>query len=741
MEQYIKGQYIHCIFNSDNGYIIGLLKISETNDQELLDYIGEAITFTGYFAELNINDNYTFYGELINHPKYGLQYQVKSSEKVKPQDKDGIVLFLSSKLFTGVGTKLATRIVNTLGEKTLDLILEDKNNLLKVPKMSTKKVDLIYETLTKYEESSKIIVYLTELGFSMREALNIYNKYKDKTMQIIESNPYELLDDNLDISFLKIDQIYLTLNKPKDDLIRIKASILYIMHTLVYNNSDTYLNIDEIKIRVIKYLGFKIDDLTFNDYFQELEKSKKIVIQDNHYYLYELYHDELEIIDKIKYLKQLPQIKINNLDKYIQELEEENKIKYSKKQKEALKLVFKENILIITGGPGTGKTTLIKAIVDLYGKIYALPYKETVKDIALLAPTGRASKRMSELAFFKASTIHRYLKWDKDTNSFSINQFNPNQEKIIIVDEVSMIDTNLLASLCRGTLNNIKLVLVGDYNQLPSVGPGQVLKDLIESNYINMIELDLLYRQGRNSYISELAYQIKENKLENFKRKTDDFIFLECSRHMLTNNIISIAKQLKEKGYDYKKCQFLAPQYAGINGIDNLNKQLQNIFNPPDNELYEVKYGDIFFRENDKILQLVNMTDENIFNGDVGVIKYIIPFYESDSGKNELYIDYDGHIVRFLPSDFSKIKHGYIISIHKSQGSEFDTVVIPICYDYKRMLYKKLIYTGITRAKKRLIMIGEIDALNYSIKNNIEILRKTTLQEKLNYLHKKNKIN
>lgn len=736
MNLYIKGNYIKSIFESNNGYIIGLFKVIETNDQDMEDYIGDNITFTGYFADLNINDTYTFYGELIDHPKYGLQYQVNSFSKIKPKDKDGIIVFLSSDLFNGIGVKLATKIVEELGENTLDLILENKENLKKI-KMSEKKLNTIYDTLLKYESSSKIVVYLNEIGFSMRESLLIYNKYKEDTELIIDNNIYKLLDDKIDISFTKIDNVYLKLEKDVKYKNRIEACIIHIMNNLVFKNSDTYLYYDEIKKETLSYLKYNIEDEEFILYLDELRFLNKIVLENDRYYLKELLKDEEEIVRKIVKLNKLEETKIKNIDSYIEELESYNNIEYSNKQKEAIKYALEKNIVIVTGGPGTGKTTLIKAIVELYKNINELENNEAINKIALLAPTGRASKRMSESTNFPSSTIHRYLKWDKESNSFCVDEFNKNKEKLIIIDEVSMIDTNLLASLFRGTLDDIKLVLVGDYNQLPSVGPGQVLKDLILSEYIDVVELDLLYRQENNSYISNLANEIKENSVIELKQKTSDFLFLECSQNKIKESIINIAKQFKEKKYDYKTYQFLAPQYAGINGIDSLNKELQIVFNPSDNEKIEVKYGDVIFRENDKILQLVNMTDNNVFNGDVGIIKYIIPFFESDSGKNEIYIDFDGNIVKYLPSDFSKIKHGYIISIHKSQGSEFNTVVIPICKSYKRMLYKKLIYTGITRAKNKLILLGEIDSFNYSINNDVEILRKTSLLEKIKKVYEK----
>jgi len=733
MKTYIKGNYIRSVFESNNGYKIGIIKITETNDQDVQDFINETLTFTGYFAELNEKDTYILYGELVDHPKYGIQYVVNEYEKVLPNDKDGIIEFLSSDLFKGIGVKLAEKIVKTLGDDTLNLILEDKDNLKKVPKINSKKIDIIYNTLVKYEESHETIVYLTELGFNMRDSLAIYNRYKGDTILTLENNIYVLIDDILEINFLKVDEISKKLNYDLLDSRRIKACIIYIFKSLTFKNGDTYLYLDELKKEVIKYIKKDIENFEF--LLDELRFENKIILEDDKYYLKETYYDEKVIVNKIKSLLNKEKDEYKKLDKIIKEIEKINEIKYDDKQYEAIKKSLENNILIITGGPGTGKTTIIKTIVDTFIELNKYSGEESLKNIALLAPTGRASKRMSESCIFPATTIHRYLKWNKENNSFGVDETNPNKEKLIIIDEVSMIDTNLLASLFRGITNNVKLVLVGDYNQLPSVGPGQILKDLIDSNVIDVVELELLYRQNEKSYISKLAYDIKNNDLTNeFLEEKSDFKFLECNN--IVNNIKNLTSQILDKGYDYKNFQILVPMYAGINGIDNLNKELQNIFNPKDESKIEIKSGSTIFRENDKILQLVNMADCNVFNGDIGVIKKIIPATESDSKKNELYIDYDGNEVKYLPKDFDNIKHGYAISIHKSQGSEFDFVLMPMCNDYYRMLYKKLIYTGITRAKNKLIILGDINSFIKGINNNTEILRKTNLKEKLENMYK-----
>ena len=726
MKLYIKGNYRKTIFSSNKGYVIGLFKVRETNDEEMKLYINKSVTFTGYFHELNEDDMYCFYGETVDHPKYGIQFQVSDYERLKPEDEDGLVAFLSSDLFKGVGVTLAKSIVDTLGKNVLDEILKHESCLLLVPKMTAKKAHKIYETLSKYEESHQMIVYLTDLGFNMKDALDIYNIYKKDTIANIEHNPYKLIED-ADVNFVKVDEIALKFDIKENDERRIKACIIYIMNKILFTNSDTYLIYDEIVEGVFNYLKIDLDIDEFDLLLNELIEENKIVLLDDKYYLKEMYDSETNIVKEISYLIN-NKISKKDLDTRIEELESVNNIKYNDKQKEAIKKSLENNITIITGGPGTGKTTIIKAICELYMEINKLDFDDAPNKIALLAPTGRASKRMSESTLLPASTIHRFLKWNKETNEFLINEYNKTFQNLIIIDEVSMIDLKLLDSLFRGLTRNIKLVLVGDHHQLPSVGPGNILKDLIESDLIDTIYLDTLYRQDENSYIPTLAQEIKNNELsDTFLETKSDYTFLKCSSLSIKENLKNLCKQLVDKGYDYKRVQIMAPMYAGINGIDNLNKELQAIFNPNDNSKNEIKYGDVIYRENDKVLQLVNMPEENIYNGDIGVIKNILKIER----KTFIYIDFDGNLVKYESKDLNKITHGFIISIHKAQGSEFELIVMPICNSYKRMLYRKLIYTGITRAKKKLILIGEPQAFVYAVNNNNEIIRKTNLLEQL----------
>lgn len=730
MKTYIKGIFNRYIYEGNNGYVIGSLTIKDTNTE----YINKQIIFTGYFEELHENDIYILYGDIVNHPKYGMQFSVQSYEKIKPDDIDGVKQFLCSDLFSGIGEKMASSIVDILGEDALNKIIDDKNCLTLIPKLSLKKANLIYDTLIKYEESHKTIVYLTELGFTMRMALIIYNLYKSKTIMIVEHNIYDILDQTHEISFTKVDQIALK-NNTYDEISRVKACIIYIMDNLVYQNGDTYLTYDLIKMNTLNYLGYEIDDELFNDYLNELYIEGKIYIENNYYYPINIYKSEMIIVGKINRLLNNKIIKRKDIDDVINNLEDKNQITYDDMQKEAIKNALENRISIITGGPGTGKTTIIKTIVESYIILHKLSNSEIDSMIALLAPTGRASKRLSESTGYPSLTIHRFLKWNKENDEFGVNEYNKTFQKLIIIDEASMLDINLLACLFKGLTYDIQIVFVGDVNQLPSVGPGQILKDMIESGKICCTSLEILYRQNSNSYIPYIAHNIKNNIEFNFLEPHDDYLFINCSINNIKTSLIDICLQLKSQQNNLKNVQVMAPTYLGINGIDEVNKEIQKIFNPKDNIKKEIVVGDIIFRENDKVMQLVNMPDDNVFNGDIGYISKIIPANISESKKNEIYVDYDGVLIKYLPKDFNKIKHGFIISIHKSQGSEFDIVIMLMSLAYSRMLYRKLIYTGVTRAKKKLILIGEKEAFIRGINNNSEYLRKTLLKEKIMNSH------
>lgn len=730
--KYIKGNYRKSIFKSDKGYVIGLFKVVETNDSSLEDYVNRTITFTGYFNDLNEDETYIFYGDETVHPRYGFQFEVSSYERVKPTGKDGVTEFLASDLFPGIGLKQAGAIANVLGDNALDEILKDPSCLNLVPKLSKKKADKIYEILSKYEESYDVTKKLIEMGFTMKDALIIYNEYRYMTMDVINKNIYKLIEDISELNFKKVDSVARKMGINFDDKRRVKAAILYVMNLLIFNRGDLFLSFDDIMKNVNAHLNLSLNYEDYEVYFKELSDLDKIIIKGDDFYLKEIYEASVNVVNRVHLLANMPCQMNKKLNSLLDNMEKVYQITYNDKQKEAIIKALEKNILIITGGPGTGKTTIIKAITELYQKINNLSYDKFLEELALLAPTGRASKRMSEGSLLPASTIHRFLKWDKDGDTFLVNENNKASSKLVIIDEMSMIDICLFDSLLKGLKDNIKLILVGDYNQLPSVGPGEVLKSLIESEVIDTVHLDQLYRQSEDSYITTLAYEIRNGNLsQNYLETKGDYTFLECSSIYIKKNLKNLCKTICEKGYDYKKVQVLAPMYRGENGIDLLNKQLQEVFNPKSKDKREIKHGDVVFRENDKILQLVNMPDEGVYNGDIGVIKYIKYANTSKTHKNEIYVDFDGTVVKYTSKDFGKIKHGFIISIHKSQGSEFDIVIMPISLSYGRMLYKKLVYTGITRAKRKLILIGEPKAFERSVYNNCEYKRNSKLFEML----------
>ncbi len=719
MDLYIKGNLKKIIFSGDNGYTVGLFKIKD-GSEEFQELTNSIITFTGYFHELNENDTYILYGNFSLHNKYGEQFVVSSYERVKPEEKDSIVEFLSSGLFKGIGEKKALKIVEVLGNKTLEIILNNPDNLLLIPTITKRQVDILHNTLVEYESSYNTILRLSSLGFNTKDSMLIYNKYKQKTDDIIDNNLYTLYKDIKDISFKNIDKIALDNNYSKDDIRRVVATVFYALTEITNLSGNTYFFIEEIFNYTLRALGINISNEVFIDALNKLILDKDIIKQDEKYYLSNIYEDEEYIAKRIKYLTNLDDNKIKNLDKLINNMELLNNINYDDSQKDAVKRALEKNFIVITGGPGTGKTTIVKSIVNLYRDINKISSTELEDEIALLAPTGRASKRLAEATIFPATTIHRFLKWNKDMDKFSINEYNKSSVKLVIIDEASMIDISLMSNLLKGLKTDTKIILVGDYNQLPSVGPGQMLKDIIDSECVNVVFLNKLYRQSKNSNIITLAHNMKDGILDNnLFNKKEDLEFIATTD--ISNEIEKICMEYADS--DYRDFQILAPMYKTIDGIDKINFVAQNIFNPKSSKKNELKIGEVTYRENDKILQLTNMPEENIFNGDIGIIKEI--------DKKQITIDFYGNLVKFNPSEYKNFKHGYAISIHKSQGSEFKTVVIPISFSYSKMLYRKLYYTAVTRSKNKLILVGNKDAFEKAVNTNMYNERRTTLKEKL----------
>lgn len=718
---YIKGTISKIIYrNNSNGYTVGLIKIKESDEE-----VGKIETFTGVLPEFNEKTIYQLNGTFTTHNKYGYQFQVDSFEIVLPEKKDELVDFLSSDLFP-IGEKTAKKIVGSFGEDTIDVILNNKEKLLEIPRLGIERINKINNILKEYQSTSNIVLELNRMGFNTKDSLMLLNKYKDKVIRIIDNNIYDLID-NINLNFKEIDTIAINNKYDLYDERRIEALIIYLLNEITFEQGDTYSFFQEIYSSIIKYLpDLKSEDLEY--YLLKLSKQKRVVIKKEKYYLKELYDAEEYIADRIYRLNNMERRKLPKLKEKIKELEQKIGITYDESQKNAIINSLNNNFTITTGGPGTGKTTIIKGIIRmLVDTCHISP-----QNIALLAPTGRASRKLIEVCNIPAYTIHKYLGWDKDNNTFSHNEINVCKEEYIIVDEASMIDTMLMFSLLKGTRLDSKFIFIGDYYQLPSVSQGQVLKDMIDSEVLDVIKLNNLYRQKDGNYIIDLAHEIKNKELsDNFLTKKEDYNFIEVDNDYVLTSIKDIILKALEKGYREKDIQVLAPMYKSQNGIDNLNKMLQEIFNPKSNDKNELTVGNKIYREGDKILELVNDSDNSISNGDLGYIINITNKEKNDNKKNEIIVDFDGNIVSFSPDKFINITHGYAISVHKSQGGEFNMVIIPFVNSFKRMLYNKLIYTAVTRAKSKLILIGSREAFIYGVNNDYVNNRKTTLKEML----------
>lgn len=746
-EKFIKGRHLVTIFhNEQNLYSVIRIKVDETNEESADK---EAI-ITGYFPKMHEQETYIFYGAFQEHPKFGLQFNAKHFKKEIPHTKQGIVGYLSSELFNGIGKKTAERIVDELGENALSKILDQPSLLDKVPKLPPEKAKLLYDKLMEHQGLEQVMIGLNQYGFGPQISMKIYQVYKEQALEIIRQNPYRLVEDIEGIGFGRADELGKALGITGNHPDRIKAGIKYTVEIECLQNGNVYVDAEDLLPKVKKLLEYhQACEIEFTEISTELinmEEESKLVIDQKRIYLPSLYFSEKGIVTNIErilaqeeYKDQFPE---SEFLLALGKLEERINVQYAPSQKEAIQTALMSPMMILTGGPGTGKTTVIKGIVELYSELHgcSLNPKDYSKDnpfpILLAAPTGRAAKRMSESTGLPAMTIHRLLGMTGQ-EGMDVDDDRTVDGKFLIVDEMSMVDTWLAHQLLKALPDHIQVILVGDEDQLPSVGPGVVLKDLLRSKVIPTVRLTDIYRQADGSSIIELAHEIKNGRMpQNILKQYSDRSFIRCTTQQIPDVVEKVVLSAKRKGYSAKDIQILAPMYRGPAGIDRLNAMLQEILNPNDHKnRKELPFGDVKYRIGDKVLQLVNQPEQHVFNGDIGEIISIFYAKENTEKQDMIIISFDGTEVTYNRQDFNQFTHAFCCSIHKSQGSEFPIVILPVVKSYYRMLRRNLLYTAITRSKQFLILCGEEEAFRLGIERVDDGQRKTTLNEKLRMNH------
>lgn len=740
---FIKGRHLVTIFhNEENMYSVVRVRVDETN----LNYDEKEAVVTGYFPRIHEEETYLFYGVMKEHARFGLQFQVEHFRKDLPQSKEGIVAYLSGDMFKGIGKKTAETIVETLGEQAISKILANPSLLDNIPRLSSEKAKSLYDTLLENEGLERVMIALNQYGFGPQLSMKMYQAYKEETIAIIQSNPYKLVEDIEGIGFGRADELGFQLGISGSHPDRIKAACLYALETGCLQDGHVYMEAEEL-LETVKHLleENKRDELEFTDISTQMAKlaeEGKLVVEETRVYSPSLFYSEKGIVKHIKrlleqteYEEQFPE---SEFLLALGELEERLGVTYAPAQKEAIQTALQSPMLMLTGGPGTGKTTVIKGIVELYSELHGVSMdvkdykKEDPFPFVLAAPTGRAAKRMTESTGLPAVTIHRLLGWNGG-EGFAHDDDNPLEGRIVIIDEMSMVDTWLAHQLCKALPEHVQLILVGDEDQLPSVGPGQVLKDLLASQVIPTVSLEHIYRQADGSSIIELAHEMKKGYLPaDVTKQQADRSFIRCQTAQITDVIEQVVRNARKKGFSARDIQVLAPMYRGPAGIDALNKRLQEVLNgDSDKKRRELKFGDVVYRTGDKVLQLVNQPEEGVFNGDMGEIVTILFAKENTDHVDKLIVSFEGIEVTYTKQDLHQLTHAYCCSIHKSQGSEFPIVILPVVRSYYRMLRRNLLYTAITRSKNFLIICGEEEAFRLGVELNDETKRRTTLLEKL----------
>ncbi|EKU17987.1 uvrD/REP helicase N-terminal domain protein [Streptococcus intermedius BA1] len=732
MEFYFSGTIERIIFENPSSFFrILLLNIDDTD----ADFDDFEIIVTGTMADIIEGEDYTFWGNLVQHPKYGEQLKLIRYERAKPTSK-GLVKYFSSDHFKGIGVKTAQKIVDLYGDNTIDKVLAEPEKLHDIVGLSAKNREAFIMKLRQNYGTERVLAKLSEYGISNKLAFQIQDFYKEETLEIVEHYPYQLVEDIQGIGFKIADQLAQSLGIESTAPERFRAGLLHTLLTQSMEKGDTYLEAKELLEHTIELLEssrqIELDPNSVADELAHLIEEDKVQHVDTKIFENSLFFAEegicnnlLRILEKGNQNKYEPE----NIEAALAQIEEKFAISYDAIQKQAICDAIQHKIFILTGGPGTGKTTVINGIIAVYALLHGLDlHKSQDLPILLAAPTGRAARRMNELTGLPSATIHRHLGMTGDDDTSHLDDYL--DADFIIVDEFSMVDTWLANQLLSNISSNSKLLIVGDADQLPSVSPGQVLADLLKIPLLPQTKLEKIYRQGEDSTIVTLASQIQKGTLPiDFIEKKADRSYFEVRSEQIPQMIERIVEVAIRSGIPAQDVQVLAPMYRGQAGIDHINQLMQDLINPVVKEQLIFEATDGQYRQGDRVIHLVNDAESNVFNGDLGYITDLLPAKYADSKQDELTINFDGNEIVYQRSEWYKIRLAYAMSIHKSQGSEFPVVILPITSSSYRMLQRNLIYTAITRAKNKLVLLGEKSAFAFAVKNT-GTTRKTYLLQR-----------
>jgi len=736
MEFYFSGTIERIIFeNPSNFFRILLLDIEDTDAEDFEDF---EIIVTGSMADVMEGEDYTFWGSLVQHPKYGQQLKISRYERAKPSS-NGLVKYFSSDHFKGIGVKTAQKIVQLYGEDTedtIDKILAEPEKLAQINGLAAKNREAFVAKLRLNYGTEMVLAKLAAYGIPNKPAFQIQNTYKEETLDIVEKYPYQLVEDIQGIGFKIADHLAEELGIQSDAPERFRAGLVHTLLTQSMERGDTYVEARDLLEHTIELLEssrqVELDPSLVADELAHLIEEDKVQNVETKIFENSLFFAEEGIKSNLVRLLEKGEqdcFDTDNITAAIQQVEESSGIFYDSIQKEAIRQAINQKVFILTGGPGTGKTTVINCIIAVYAQLRGLDLRK-VNDLPILlaAPTGRAARRMNELTGLPSATIHRHLGMTGDDDTSHLDDYL--DADFIIVDEFSMVDTWLANQLLSNISSQTKLLIVGDADQLPSVSPGQVLADLLQIPTIPQTKLETIYRQSEESTIVTLASQIQKGILPaDFTEKKADRSYFEARNEHIPPMIEKIASAAIRSGIPAQDVQVLAPMYRGPAGIDQINNLMQNLINPVKKDELTFEAPDCQYRQGDRVIHLVNDAESNVFNGDLGYISDLLPAKYTDSKQDELTINFDGNELVYQRSEWYKIRLAYAMSIHKSQGSEFPVVILPITKSSHRMLQRNLIYTAITRAKSKLILLGEKVAFDYAVKNT-GTARKTYLRER-----------